>query len=300
MTALSPLADAWTRFWHTPGDPRVAALLRILIGAITVLMYGLQAPWVQTWWGPDGLMPGRLARRLLAADRSSVLLLLPDDPTVLWICWSIVLVQAVLLMVGWYSHVQAACLFVWHVSFQHRNLVILDGEDAVLRLITFLLIFAPIAQRWSLDARAGRAREVRSGWALRLIQVQIVFVFAMAGLEKWPGASWRYGNALHFIFHLDDFYPKVALPQVLVDWPWTSRLMSWGTLVLEAVVPIAVWIPRLRRPTVLVAIAFHLSLELLMNLYFFQWLMITGWLSFLRWDEDVAWLRARLGWRATG
>ena len=35
-----------------------------------------------------------------------------------------------------------------------------------------------------------------------------------------------------------------------------------------------VWVPSLRRSTVLIGLGFHLSLELTMNLFIFQWLMI--------------------------
>lgn len=281
---------AWDRFWHTPADPRVAAGLRIGVGVIVFLAFLFQAPYATTWWGEDGLLPSRVARRLLDPDAGSVLLLLPPDDLWLWACFGLAMVQALLLAVGWHSHVQAACLFVWLVSFQHRNQLVIDGEDAVMRLITFFLIFAPISERWSLDALRGRTPRIRSGWALRMIQIQVTFVFLAAGLEKLPGSMWRDGTALYHIFLLDDFYPRFALPEVIAGNLWVSRLMSWGTLALEVAVPIGVWIPRTRALAVAAAIFFHLALDLLMNLYFFEWIMIVGWLSFVRWDEDLPWL----------
>src|SRR5690606_36854473 len=114
-------------------------------------------------------------RSILDQDAGSLRFLLPPDDTWLWVCIGMVLVQSALLVVGWFSHVQAACLFVWLVSFQHRNQLIIDGEDAVMRLFMFFLIFAPMAERLSLDARAGRVLPVRSGWALRMIQLQTTF-----------------------------------------------------------------------------------------------------------------------------
>ena len=90
-------------------------------------------------------------------------------------------------------------------------------------------------------------------------------------------------------------YPRLPLPSAVTSALVVSRAMSWGTLVAEAVIPVAVWFPRTRRPALIAAIAFHLTLEALMNLFFFQWIMIAAWLAHLRWDEDVAWIRARLG-----
>lgn len=293
---MSRAYDAWTRFWHTPFDPRVAALVRILFGVLVSLLFALQYEFVEMYWGETGMVPYRTARNILDADASSLLFFFPKADWFLWLMWSLAVVQGLLLAVGWKPQIQAAFLYVWLVSFQHRNIAVVDGEDGMFRLICFFLIFAHTSDVWSVDAwqrkKADKPRpKPKSGWAMRFIQLQVCFVFFVAGLEKLPGNDWHQGFALHYIMQLDDLYGRFWVPEAIERSLLASQVMSWGTLVLEMLIPFAVWFKPTRRLAIVLAIGFHLALEYMMNLYLFEWVMITCWLAFLDWDRDVApWL----------
>ncbi|MCA9571958.1 MAG: hypothetical protein KC656_29170, partial [Myxococcales bacterium] len=84
---MTRVVAAWDRFWHSPTDPRVAAFLRIALGSLVFLQFALQAPYVLDWWGEDGLLPQRAARRILDQDASSLLLVLPPVDAVVWTAW---------------------------------------------------------------------------------------------------------------------------------------------------------------------------------------------------------------------
>ena len=300
MSPLDRARRAWDAAWHAPADPRHAALLRVLVGLLVGLSFLVQWRYVDLWWSDAGLVSRQASVAIGEAGEASLFVWLPEGDGWIWACYAAVLVQSALMTVGWKPQLQALCLFGWVVAFQNRNQALVDGEDTVFRWVLFLLAFAPTGHRWSVDAwqraRAGRPPPApTSGGAIRMIAVQAAFTFAMAGLEKWPGPQWSNGTAMWYVFGLDDLYPRLALPSAVTSALGVSRGMSWGTLVAEAVIPIAVWFPRTRRPALIAAIAFHLALEALMNLFFFQWIMIAAWLAHLRWDEDVAWIRARLG-----
>ena len=57
-------------------------------------------------------------------------------------------------------------------------------------------------------------------------------------------------------------------------------------VVIEILLIFGVWIPTWRRNVVIMGVLFHLGLELSMNLFVFQWLMITILLTFLFRVED--------------
>jgi hypothetical protein len=296
VTVFGRAWDAWTRWWHAPPDRRVVAALRIALGVLLLVSFASQAEFVELWWGERGLVPRRFARAILDPGEGSLLFLLPRESRWLWACWALAVVQSALLALGWQARFQAACLYVWLVSFQNRNTAILDGEDGMFRLLTFFLIFLPLSDLWSVDAWLRRRRgkglpASGSGFALRLIQIQTVFVYLVAGLEKTQGAAWLDGTAMNLVLHLDDVHGRLPEWHALADSVLASRLMTWGTLVLEAAIPVAIWFPRTRRPAMIAAIAFHLALEWMMNLFLFEWVMIAGWLTFVDWDADRAWLR---------
>ena len=71
-------------------------------------------------------------------------------------------------------------------------------------------------------------------------------------------------------------------------------LMAWPTLLLELGVPIAVWFGKTRRVALALAFVFHLSLDYMMNLNLFQWMMMVGWSSFIQ-PQDVIMVRKLLG-----
>ena len=292
---IDRLLAGWDALWarlHAPIDPRVAAVLRIGLGGIACLRWMLDAPDVEFWWGESGVLPERLARPLNAPTIPSVFWLLPDHDLVTWACWALATVQAGLLTVGYASRFQAASVFVWLVSFQARNPALTDGGDAMLRVVMALLVFLPLGAVWSIDAWRGRAdRADGSGFALRLIQLQTVLVLLVAGIEKLPGPTWHDGTAMANVFMLDDFWGNLPFPDALRYSPGFSRFMTWSALVFEFTVPFLVWFARTRRAALVVALSFHAFLLWTMNIFVFEIVMMTCWLSFLRWDEDVAWLR---------
>jgi hypothetical protein len=192
---------------------------------------------------------------------------LPKDDLTLWICFTLFVVQVGALLVGCKSRFQAACVYVWLTSFQHRLYLINDGEDTVFRLLGFLLIFLPIGRSLSIDSwsRPGGLAPRVPAWALRLVQFQTALIVFCTGWEKLRG----------------DFFGRFPVPMALLDSMPFLQAMTWSTLAIEIALPILVWFRPTRVPTLVVAIAFHLSIDYTMNVFLFQGVMILGWLSFL-------------------
>ena len=60
---------------------------------------------------------------------------------------------------------------------------------------------------------------------------------------------------------------------------------TWSAVLIELTLPILVWFRKTRMLALVVLFLFHLSLEYMMNLNMFQWLMIVGWMSFLQFNR---------------
>jgi uncharacterized membrane protein YphA (DoxX/SURF4 family) len=219
----------------------------------------------------------------------------------LQVCFWLFTLQTVCLLVGFASRFSAASVFVWLVSFQNRNQMLLDGEDDVLRLLSFFMIFMPLAEVWSVDAwLRGRGEVVRAGkkavdhpypsnsspWALRMLQYVMATMMLATGLWKLAGEPWRDGTALYYVARIDDLFGRFPVPHYLFDTPWTVRAMTWSVLYVELAIPFLIWIPQARRFSLLVLLAFHLSNEWAMHLFLFHWIMLCGWMSFLK-REDL-------------
>lgn len=293
----------WNRFFHEPADSRIPALIRIGLAGLVLVNLAAWFGYLEMWFGETGVLPGDL--EYLDPYQWSLLGAVPRSHAALQACFWLFTLQTVCLLIGFASRFSAASVFVWLVSFQNRNQMILDGEDDVLRLLSFFLIFMPLAEVWSVDAWLwGRGAKLQqpfqstsSPWALRMLQYAMVMMMLATGLWKLAGEPWRDGTALYYVARIDDLFGRFPVPHYLFDTPWTVRAMTWSVLYVELAIPFLIWIPKARRFSLLVLLAFHLSNEWAMHLFLFHWIMLCGWMSFLK-KEDLdalarVWMRVR-------
>lgn len=148
------------------GRPRgtyQAALLRIGFGTVflaTLLrefgnrreIWGDQSP-----WSPD------MSRRLLGGIDGVSILLVRDDRWWFELMYVLAVVVTAMFVLGWHTRATSVLFCVMVVSFNSRSLLMTDGGDTVLMLMSFYLMFTAAGRVWSLDAR--RARRTGRSWA---------------------------------------------------------------------------------------------------------------------------------------
>jgi hypothetical protein len=283
-----------------PRDLALCAVLRIAYASLLLINILVLVPDLELWYGEAGVLPYSASRTIIDTDTWTVFSWLPRTDATARACVAIFLVQIVLLLAGFGTRVQAVCVYLWVLSFQHRQFLIFDGEDNVFRLIGFFLIFLPSHHRFSVDAvlraRAGRPFP-RQGpaWALRLIQFQMSVIYLSTLLEKLRGTQWLDGTAVYYITRLDDTGGRFPLPGFLFDSMPFLRLAGWAVLAAEAFIFWGLWVRPTRRAALVTGVVFHLTLEYTMTLFLFPWIMMVGLLAFVEAD-DLAWIRRRLGW----
>ncbi len=102
------------------------------------------------------------------------------------------------------------------------------------------------------------APTVSANLALRLIQLHLVVIYAMAGLGKVQGPSWWNGMALWGTMTAGEFVVLDFTP--MARYPWLINAMTHASLALELLYPILIWV-RIARPLMLVGIAgLHLGI----------------------------------------
>lgn len=112
--------------------------------------------------------------------------------------------------------------------------------------------------------------------------------------QKLRGESWLDGTAMYYVFRLHDFQ-KFPLPEFITENLLILKVMTWSVILFEISAPILIWFKRTQLPAIIALLAFHLMTDLTMNLMMFHWIMITGWMSFVIYDDFSA-LRG-LFWR---
>jgi hypothetical protein len=273
-------------FFYAPCDPRLLVLLRVGFSSLVLLYCLALLPSFQQLWSVHGIVP--LEELYAVADGfvPTLFSVLPHSDWVARLGVALLLLHAALLLVGYRSRFQIVCVLVWLISLQNRNPLVLNGQDAVLRLTGVFLALALVYPR-----------EQTPIWPIRLLQAQIAIVLLAAGIWKLRGDDWTSGNALYYVTRLDAFWGNLPLPEGLPTSRPLLRAASFGTLALELTVPILIWFPRTRRAALAAALLFHASLAYAMNLFLFAPIMMLGWCSFLRPEDFDLLQRVSRAWQ---
>ncbi len=287
-SAWAALARGWNRFFHEPCDARICAAIRIFYAAIVLIHLATLYPDLDHWFTENGVLPLDNAKKLANPHSTSLLEFLPGTSAVVHTCFWITVAHAFCLLIGLLPRINAFFLFVWLFSFQIRNNLINDGEDCLMRMMGFFLIWMPTGLCWSVNSLIRRwlisphaPQYSAPGWPLRILQIQMAAMLFSTALVKLGGDPWFDGTALYYVSRLDDHFGRFYIPAWLFDTPWLVALITWSVLLAELLAPLLLWFRETRLPCLIILVLFHLANEWTMNLFLFHWLMLCGWLAFV-------------------
>ena len=171
---------------------------------------------------------------------------------------------------------------------------IADGSDVVLFMLGFWSI--PLVQvDHSRSPTIQLIRKALFNLAILFCQLQIVFIYAVSGLDKLLSETWRSGEAFAYIEHLEFLYNPV-FPGIFANSIWNVAI-SWTAMLFELFFALLIWNNRMRIPILLVGTIFHLFIWIVLTLPDFSLIMIVSYLLFLR-DSDYhkikSWVRLKL------
>jgi hypothetical protein len=298
-SAAAAFARGWQRFFHEPCDARVCATIRIVFASLVLIHFATLYPDLDRFLTDAGVLPLEAALKIASPYSISILAFTPQTSTAIHICWWVAVGHAIALLLGFLPRLNALLLFVWIVSFQIRNDLINDGEDCLMRMLCFFMIFLPSGQCWSVNSairKLGRPEArptyLAPGWGLRLFQIEMAAMFFSSALIKLGGWAWLGGTALYYVSRLDDHVGRFYVPAWIFDTPWVVACITWSVLLAELLVPIFIWFKETRLICLVIVVLFHLANEWTMNLFLFHWIMICGWLSFIS-PADFSWTGGR-------
>ncbi len=283
------MTTKWERFWFEPEPTSSLAVLRIAFGLLALAWTVSLAGDLDAFFSRGGLLPAQPG----GAGTWGVLAVFPSNLAV-QLVFVALLVACLCLIVGYQTRLAALLVFAGMLSLQRRNLYVFNTGDVLLKLIAFYMVLAPSGASLSLDRwRTERERfwefPLRAPWALKLMQIQLSILY-LAGLWiKVQGTDWNNGTAVGYSLRISDL-SRFPLPGFLIHSAMMSNLLTYGTLAVEASVPILVWNRRLRPWALLAGACLHLGIAWSIRIGFFSLGMLTLYLSFL----EPHWAQAKL------
>lgn len=266
------------RWLLEPIDGRVQALVRISYALVSVAVLVELWPIRAALFGDDGI----------SMRRPDLLFYLPlkyaESTLAVSALMVAALVAAVLVALGLFTRVASIALYLWTYSYCVIGYPAESGYDAILRLTSFVMMFAPTCRVWSLDARLfGRTEPQAMRYPMRLLQVQLAIIYVCTVWVKAPDSYWRNGELMAYF--MMSMYSRMPWPE-WAFWGRTSVLLTWGTLLMEACIPLFLFNARTRRAGFVLGLLLHGGIAATSTIGMFSLAMLPLYAAFLT-AEDV-------------
>jgi hypothetical protein len=215
-----------------------------------------------------------------------------DDPQFLRGAVVVWAAATVLLLLGVATRWSVVLVWLFSTSFAHVNSYIDNSGDTVRGIILFYLMLCPCGAAWSLDDWLARRLGPRRGvvyvspWPLRLLFIQMIFIYWMNGLYKVVGSDWPAGASYYYVM-CDLAVTRISYAQLPIPY-WVTWVLTEVVLIWEVTFPL--WMPF--RPTRVAALwmgaLFHVGTMVQMELGGFAPYMLCLYLPLLPWDRWLA------------
>ena len=296
MLSLQSIGHAWNIFFFTPELPYTLAVFRILFGAVLFINALLILKDVKIWYGPTGLFPYEQYVKTYGSRMYLNLfrLLPPTDKSTYLLAWLNALAAAALTL-GFCTPISSALAFLVLRSFHGRNPFVERGNDQVMRLMTFLLVFSHAGSALSIDHHLQLLNfgATHAGlivpWCTRLIQLQVAIIYVRNAYWKATGSMWLKGTAVYYALAVDRFR-RCQFPAVLHK-PLLLRLSAWGCLALEFALGTFIWVREFRLPLIAAGICMHALFDVFLNVELFSLVMMICLLIFVPPEIMQSWLQ---------
>lgn len=194
-------------------------------------------------------------------------------------------VLAIYVLIGRHTRAAIFLSWVWIVSLQARNEIILNAGDALLRVLLFWSIFLPLSAYGSLDhgRRKKDAPEQICNLATAAILLQVLFMYFFTAILKNHPIWHTEKTAVYYAMQLEQFTTPIA--SLFKSQISLLKVITSATYYLELYGPVLLLIPflgyLLRLPLTICFMMLHLSFIILLYLGLFPQTCIMAWLLFL-------------------
>jgi len=272
-------------------DLRSLALFRVSLALLLFAEICNRAVGFTAHYTDRGVLPSSVMNELMVHQPS--LLLLSGSEIYAASFFVIAGLSSIMMLVGWHTRVATIAMFIAISSIQTRNPLINHQADALMRFLVMWGIFLPLGVCWSVDARRKRIRRDRGSVysvASAALLLQGMFVYLVVAVSKFQYDIWWAGDSLWAVLQVDSY--ARPLGEFLLNYPDLVALLAYGSMVLEALFPILLFLPwqrdRARTLCVLLATLFQLNIFFVVNVGTFNPLTILMLFPFLPawfWDR---------------
>ena len=171
-------------------------------------------------------------------------------------------------------YVQIFIVVFWW-SFQQRFSLVSYGWDDYFMAILTLSLFLPLTANKIKEARSNSSNEIVGPFIFLMI-AQIACIYLFSALSK-TGTTWHQGIAAYFL--LTDMMKNNSLACFISSKMFFIQVFTYGTLIIEYVIPLLIIFPIFNKKTRLIAalliVSFHFGISLFTQVGHFKYVALS-------------------------
>lgn len=274
-------------------DLRTLALFRIFLATSIIFDLISRSRDLVAHYTDFGVMPRAVLVDYLS-DASFSFHIINGSASFQVMLFAIAALAAFFLLLGWKTKTMTIISWLFLISIQNRNVLILSGEDNLILLLTFWSMFLPLGARYSIDAALDPDNDQKPNAffsaATFAILIQGMSMYLFSAILKSDVRWFPDGTAVYYALNLD----YLATPFALWFRQFETILsgLTYYVLALEFIGPILIFSPifhkQLRLIFMLAFITMHIGFYLCLEIGLFPLISITMNLLFMpgwMWDK---------------
>lgn len=288
MISLKTIFNRWDRLFFAPAPVEGIAIFRIAWCALLLMALFFDLGNAEDFYGPHAILSLNTVKTQFNYPHLNVFHFMGTEMSTVYFMFTVYGLSLFSALIGFQTRAALVLSMIMMVSFHQRNIWLLSSSEVLMRIVMTLLVCAPAGNALSVDSWLARLRKNPlprewAPWALRLIQIQLSVVYVWTVWHKLKGDLWVEGTAVYYATRLQSM-TNLPVP-VLLDNLFLIKIMTWGTLALEFALGTLVWIKEFRRPLITMGLFFHLGIEYMMSIPFFEWTMMCLLLTYFTPEE---------------
>jgi predicted DCC family thiol-disulfide oxidoreductase YuxK len=273
-------------------DPRTLGFGRIFFALVLLGDLLRRIPWLREFYSNAGILPNHTVLWRPAQSRLFSFFFMSSLPeeSALWflLCFFVFFC----FLIGWRTRLFHVLSFIATTSLHNRMLFAENWGGVAIGALMIWTVFLPTGRRFSVDAVLASMRARRNetpeqlaagvpapdntparSFAVLCLLLQIAIIYWFNYVHK-SGPTWHDGTAVYYVLHQERIITWLGL-QIREHVPYVMlRLMTQGTLVIEAAAPLLILTPvfwRVTRPLAAVLLfGLHGSIAAMVNLGIFS------------------------------
>ncbi len=275
----------WDSWWMRPCPPHALAIFRIVFGLYLLIEAATYLPFVPVMFSTDGLvLPMQFG--------------IPVPPP--WLAWIIALgfvTVTIAFTIGYRMRTALIILILYYLYYWQLSFYAFPSSYHRIFFTVFLVLLLGGADK-TFSVRMKREKGDWAAWEpvsifpQRLITAQLTATYAVVGVQKWWLPHWQGGEILYYSF-IGRWGTPLARWFVSFAWPmWVYDALTLITKILETLMPIGVWIPRIRWYFFAWGFLFHFLVALTLSIWWFL-VLVPAYILFFEPEQVHRFLQRR-------